>query len=251
VKKRSVVLLVLLLCFVVIAGAAQVLTGFIQAPVLSGTAPIPASSLPALGSLAASGATADVIAEQIAGSVDYQDPAVKNFVAAHTRSTGSGNTIAQVSDLWEAIHARWRYVPDPATTNQFHPAGDTIRNGLQGNCLDYAILNAAVIRYLGGTVRIVSAYNPQGEGHAYTEVYAGDSITGIMAVGDYLAARYNTTMIHWHSTTGPDGSTQYWLNLDWQAPYPGGPFFADNGTYYASSLTGTGLQYTDSGNPVR
>jgi Transglutaminase-like superfamily len=250
VKKRSGILLVVLLFVIVIAGAAEVLAGGIRQSLPEGQASISGSSLPVLLSSPIPGGLADETSERIAESADYQDPAVKNFVASHTHISGGANTIAQLSDLWEAIHANWTYTGNPTDTNEFHPAGETIGNGLKGNCLDYAILNAAIIESLGGTARVVSAYNPQGEGHAYAEVYAGDSVSGIMAVNAYIASRYHATALYLHTTAGPGNTTEYWLNLDWQAPYPGGPFFGDNGTYYASFLTGTGIRYEDNGNPV-
>jgi transglutaminase-like putative cysteine protease len=86
------------------------------------------------------------------------------------------NTIAQVCDLWEAIYANWSNVRDPPDFNYYLPASDSIMNGLKGNCVDYAILNAAVIASIGGKARVVIAYDSQGNGHAYPEVYLGDSI---------------------------------------------------------------------------
>jgi hypothetical protein len=121
---------------------------------------------------------------------------------------------------------------------------------MKGNCLDFSILNAAAIESLGGTSRVVIAYNPEEGGHAYPELYIGDSMEDLQTVGTYIVSRYNATNLYWHTTRSPAGITQYWLNLDWQAKYPGGPFFADNGTYYASYLTGTGERYFDNGTLV-
>lgn len=94
------------------------------------------------------------------------------------------------------------------------------------------------------------AYNPEEGGHAYPELYIGNSMTDLQTVGIYIVSRYNATNLYWHTTRSPAGITQYWLNLDWQAKYSGGPFFADNGTYYASYLTGTGESYFDNGTLV-
>jgi hypothetical protein len=169
----------------------------------------------------------------------------------HTRTPEGKNTISQVCDLWEAITNHWNYTPDPPEGNNYQPASESISNGLVGNCLDYTILNAAVITALGGESRVVTAYDSDGKGHAYPEIYLGNSAEDIQTIGTYLQSRYNTTAVFWHSTIGPDGTTSYWLNLDWQARYPGGPLFVDNGTYYASSVSGNGERYTDSGYPVR
>ena len=247
-KKRSLILL--LLVIFVIAGAAAALSGMggPTAPPVPGYSPAPA--LPALDTAHGPAGLPDGVSGQIALSADSRHPVVRSFVTEYSRSGSGANTFAGVIDLWEAIRGNWSYERGPGDFIVYHPASATIARGLKGNCLDFAILNAAMVESLGGRARVVTASNPVDGGHAYTEVYAGDSLAGIMPVGDYIASRYNTTAVHWHKTVGPGGETGYWLNLDWQAPYPGGPFFTDNGTYYASFLTGSGERYTDSGIPV-
>lgn len=237
------------LAIVVVAGAVLAFTGLIHQPV-TGADPSPVAPLPTLPALAGHAGQPSETAGRIAQSADYQDPAVKTFVAAHTRSASGASTIAEVSDLWEAINANWSYVKGPPDFSYYHAASYSITSGMTGNCLDYAILNAAVITSLGGKARVVTAYEPTEGGHAYTEVYMGDTLFDLQAVGNYIASRYNATTIHWHTTNGPGGKTEYWLNLDWQAKYPGGPFFLDNGTYYASYLSGTGERYRDNGDLV-
>jgi transglutaminase-like putative cysteine protease len=247
VKPRSVLLLALL---IFVAAGAVLAAGFPQGPVRGLDGPAPASALPILSPSPFHAGLPDETAQRIAASADYRDPAVDHFVATRAATPVGMNTIARVCDLWELIYTRWHYVRGPPDYSRYQPASSSITAGLNGNCLDYAILNAAVVKSLGGDARVVIAGNPEEGNHAYAEVYVGDTIADIQPVGDYIARRYNTTTINWHTVAGSGGKTEYWLNLDWQARYPGGPFYADNGTYYATYLTGTGQRYEDNGTPV-
>ena len=86
-----------------------------------------------------------------------------------------------------------------------------------GDCDDFAILMAAVIEAIGGTSRIVLARH-----HAYTEVYLGlrDKPCTLRLIKD-IQDRYAGPQINYHV----DWDGEVWLNLDWTAKYPGGPFF--------------------------
>jgi transglutaminase-like putative cysteine protease len=247
VKPRSVLLLALL---IFVAAGAVLAAGFPQGPAhgLAGQAPAPV--LPVLSPTPFHAGQPDETAQRIAASADYRDPDVDHFVSLHTGTPGGVNTIARVCDLWELIYTRWNYVRGPPDYSKYQAASSSVTDGLSGNCLDYAILNAAVVKSLGGDARVVIGGNQKEGSHAYAEVYVGETIADIQPVGAYIAQRYNTTTINWHTVTGSGGKTEYWLNLDWQAQYPGGPFFADNGTYYATYLTGTGQRYGDNGTPV-
>jgi len=231
-----------------IAGAAVVLTGSLYTHRISGS-PLQ-ESLPALPSSITEKGYSDETSLRIAASADSSDPSVKNFISSQIPSPGQQGGLARICDLWENISRNWHYVPDPGPDNHFQPADVSLRNNFTGNCLDFAILNAAVIKNAGGEPRIVIAYDTKGEGHAYPEVYMGNSLDEIQEAGDYLSSRYNGTPVYWHITREDDGTTDYWLNLDWQADHPGGPIFADNGSYHASSLSGLGTYYADNGTPL-
>lgn len=147
--KSRYLLLIALLIFIIV-GTVLVFTGFGQHPVPQGQNPGPASSLAALSVLSGQGGDSGEVEERIARSADYQNPVVKNFVATHTRTSGSAPTVAQVSDLWEAISANWTFIRGPETS-MYTPASVSISDGMKGNCLDFSILNAAVIKSPGGT----------------------------------------------------------------------------------------------------
>jgi hypothetical protein len=180
--------------------------------------------------------------EQIKEAMDYTNPITRDFaLTLIPKSHGGEYNIAQICDLWDAIYKKWTYVNDPRGNDYYSPSSRTIQLGLKGDCDDFAIITGSVIQSIGGSSRIVTAYNVEG-GHAYPEVLIGTSKTSIDNVATYIGNRYHTKSIAYH-THIKDGVTQYWLNLDWQSRYPGGKFFQDtsdltvyypNGYWYTS-----------------
>jgi len=210
---------------------------------------IPTQSVQPTGTLSTNSSSASQ-AMAIAAAIDYLNPTVKNFATSQIRRSSSGTlsggviNIAQICDVWDAIYRQWTYVSDPPDFNYWTSASDSINNGLKGNCADFAVLNAAVLESIGGTTRVVTVCAPGGSPcHAYAEVLLDSS--DIQSIADYITARYSASQIHYHVQTDAQGNKQYWLNLDWQANFPGGPYFPDDGTmqmYYPNGAhqTSTG-----------
>jgi hypothetical protein len=183
------------------------------------------------------------IAEKIKNAMDYTNPITRDFALTLIPNSHEGNyNIAQICDLWETVYNRWTYVNDPKGSEYFSPASRTIQLGLKGDCDDFAITVGSIIQSIGGSTRIVTAYNQEG-GHAYPEVLIGTNKTDLDKIGTYIVKRYHSKGIAYHTTTR-SGVTQYWLNLDWQSRYPGGKYFHDsgeltiyypNGSWYKSS----------------
>jgi len=84
-----------------------------------------------------------------------------------------------------------------------------------------------MIESVGGSARIVTAQNST-SGHAYPELYIGNSSAKFEEAAAYIRQRYHVTDVGCHITLGEDGP-RYWLNLDWWSRHPGGRFFADDG----------------------
>jgi len=196
------------------------------------------------------------IANKISQAIDYLNPTVKNFANAQVQKSSSGTqsngkiNIAQVGDVWQSINNQWTYVSDPPNFDYWTPASDSINNGLKGNCADFAVLNAAVVESIGGSARVVTACAPGGSPcHAYAEESMDPS--ELQSIADYIGSRYGSKQINYHTDIDSQGNTEYWLNLDWQADYPGGPFFKDDGTfniYYPNGYHETGSDTTYSKN---
>ena len=81
---------------------------------------------------------------------------------------------------------------------------------------------AACIRAIGGTPRLIHT-----GGHIYPEMLIGnkaDLELAILLIKDNLFVKESEgKQIHYHY----DERGQYWLNLDYTARYPGGPFMSE------------------------
>jgi transglutaminase-like putative cysteine protease len=152
---------------------------------------------------------------------DYDNPTVRNNTANLVHSSSGNFNLGQVCDIFDFCYINWSYVNDPITKDYYSKASETLRNGLNGDCDDFAILLCSMILSIGGEARINFAYDTT-SGHAFTEVNIGK--TNESKVQRYLKARYNDAQM-WHRK---DSEGNLWLNLDWQAEYPGGKYWKYN-----------------------
>lgn len=167
-------------------------------------------------------------ATKIENAMDYTNPITRDYAVSLIPNSHEGKyNIAQICDLWDTVYKKWTYVNDPKGSDYYSPASRTIEIGLKGDCDDFAITVGSLVQSIGGSSRIVTAYNEQG-GHAYPEVMICTNKACMDNVAKYIGKRYNAKSIAYHTRT-KDGVTQYWMNLDWQSQYPGGKFFHDSG----------------------
>ena len=148
------------------------------------------------------------------------------YLKLASKNPGSYN-VSQIAYIYTYLYTNWKYVNDPTGREYFAKASESIKNGLVGDCDDFAILLASCIEGIGGRARIVFAQNPT-EGHAYTELRIADNeeeakkiMEGILnsanvIYGQNLQSSYNYRK-------GEDGVI--WMNLDWTSPTPGGEYF--------------------------
>ena len=163
-------------------------------------------------------------AAQIKAAVDFDNPELRNFaVAASTKYFNKdhyyskyGNIIRYFS-VFKVIN-QWDYVPDPRGLDFFSPASESIKL-MAGDCDDHAILMAAAIKAIGGSVRLIHTKN-----HLYPEVNVGkkEDLQKIY----YLVKRllfYKESMgnkLFYHI----DKEGNIWLNFDYTGSYPGARF---------------------------
>jgi hypothetical protein len=158
---------------------------------------------------------------KIRGKMDYRDSVVRNFAIQHSLDyfddyyTKYGEN-ARLLSLFKYIRYHFKYVPDPQRDEYFATPRETILNGLGGDCDDHAILMASCMRAIGGMTRIVLI-----KGHAYPELYCGDKkdFEEMKSAIVQLFSDPPVTQIYFHEYEG-----QYWINLDYSALYPGGPY---------------------------
>jgi len=162
--------------------------------------------------------------QRISKAIEPTHPIVRNYAVNLAKKYPGAYNVPQICSIWYDLKENWRYVSDPREQEYFAPANETIKIGLAGDCDDFAILMASLIEAIGGGARIAFTLNAKQGNHAYCEVFIGNteqerkracaSILVHPRVNPYI-------LVNWHESKKSD----YWLNLDWSADYPGGPFF--------------------------
>ena len=82
---------------------------------------------------------------------------------------------------------------------------------------------------IGGSPRVILAFDSKKGGHAYAEVYVASSKQGLQNIANYIFKRYGCSSIAYHTSYSSSGEPRYWLNLDWSARHPGGSLFDSDG----------------------
>ncbi len=179
--------------------------------------------------------------------VDLNNPNLRKKAVIIAKSSSGDRTIDQICKIYDYMKKgdgstkEWSYLSDPREGDYFQSASETLSYGEEGDpkcvgagdCDDFAILMSALLESIGGTTRIILAHNNSTGGHAYTEIYLGNSSEQGNQVEEIIAwvkQKYITDKIYTHIDTD---TKDVWLNLDWGAEnrsgiqlyHPGGPFF--------------------------
>lgn len=163
--------------------------------------------------------------EIIEKAINYENPDVRNFALnatiqhfkEYTEKTDYRQLI-QCFAIFKEINSKWNYVNDPESRNYFAKASESVQH-LSGDCDDHSILMVACIKAIGGKARIIHT-----TGHMYPEVMIGKKRD--LETINYLIKRKlfidesQGKSLNYHI----DEQNQVWLNLDYTAKYPGGPF---------------------------
>lgn len=161
--------------------------------------------------------------ELLKEACDYNLPYTKMFANQLAARAPGMFGIEQVCEIFSYCYNKWRYVNDPKGQEYVARASESIAASLTGDCDDYAVLIAACVVACGGDARIVLARGANG-GHAYTEAdinsFSNKDISYISQTISERFAAYNSG-----SPNIQQSGNHQWLNLDWQAAYPGGPLF--------------------------
>lgn len=159
--------------------------------------------------------------KSIRAKVDHKDSVVRNFAVLNSIRNFDqyhqkyGATV-RIFSLFKHINNNWKYVPDSQRDEYFATPQETIQNGLGGDCDDHTILMVSALRAIGAKCRMILT-----EGHIYPELYCGDKqeFEKVQLAIQELFGKEVAGNIYFHETNG-----QYWLNLDYSARYPGGPY---------------------------
>jgi hypothetical protein len=162
---------------------------------------------------------------KVIDAIQYDNPKVRSFALMATtknfndlKEYGDYRTIIQCFAVFKEINSRWNYVSDPKGKDYIATASESLRY-LSGDCDDHSILMAACIKSIGGIPRLIHT-----DGHIYPEILIGsrkdfEAINYLIKKELFVEESKGQT-IHYHI----DERNQIWLNLDYTAHYPGGPF---------------------------
>ena len=165
---------------------------------------------------------------KILNAIDYKNPKVRNYAVMATaenfrdvKGYNEYRNIIQRFGVFKKVKENWNYVDDPKGQEYIAAASETVHH-LSGDCDDHAIFMAACIRAVGGTPRLIHT-----GGHIYPEMLIGtkkDLEAINYLIKEVLFVRESKGKeIHYHI----DERGQIWLNLDYTARYPGGPFMSE------------------------
>jgi hypothetical protein len=165
---------------------------------------------------------------KILAAIEYQNPKVRNFGIMATskhfkdiKGYADYRTLIQCFAVFKEINKRWNYVSDPSDRDYIATASESL-DYFSGDCDDHSILMAAAVRAIGGTPRLIHT-----KGHIYPEILIGsindlESINFLIKNVLFEKDSYKK-QLHYHI----DERGQVWLNLDYTAKYPGGPFMSE------------------------
>lgn len=166
--------------------------------------------------------------DRVFESVDYLNPKVRNFalysVNKHFTKTPNytiNRKFIQYFAVFKEINSRWNYVNDPKGQEYFARGSESLLY-FSGDCDDHAILMCAAIKSIGGSMRLIHTGR-----HMYPELLIGnekDFETAIYLINKELFPEESKNKtIYFHR----DENGKIWLNLDYTARYPGGPFLGE------------------------
>ncbi|WP_333878991.1 transglutaminase [Flavobacterium sp.] len=162
---------------------------------------------------------------KIIDAVEYQNPKIRNFAimatAKHFKNVKGYHeyfTIVQAFAVFKEINTRWNYVSDPKGHDYIATATESLPY-LSGDCDDHSIFMSACIQSIGGTMRLIHT-----KGHMYPEILIGEKKDlekiNYLIKKELFPVESKGKPINYHI----DERGKIWLNLDYTAKYPGGPF---------------------------
>lgn len=162
--------------------------------------------------------------KSLQSKVDHKDSLVRNFAVHNSLQffdeyhTKYGSLV-RVLSLFKHINGNFKYVSDSERDEYFATAKETIQNGMGGDCDDHTILMVSALKAIGAHCRMVLT-----EGHLYPELLVGDekAFELMQSAIILLFGKEAIGNIYYHEQSG-----NYWINLDYSAKYPGGPYVSE------------------------
>ncbi len=167
----------------------------------------------------------DRTSREVKEKVQYKDSVVRNFAVYHSLQyfdeyNDKYGDVTRYLSLFKYINSNFKYVPDSQRDEYYATPRETILNGMGGDCDDHSILMASCMMSIGARCRLIIV-----QGHMYPEMYVGNK-KDFDVMQQAIITLFNNERIHglyYHENNG-----QYWINLDYSAHHPGGPYLDDN-----------------------
>jgi len=163
--------------------------------------------------------------KELVNACNYTNSIVRNNAVSIAGQSAGTYNLGQICDVFDNCYNNWKYVNDPKGSEVIEYASNTLSNGFNGDCDDFAVLVCSMILSIGGEARINFAYGANG-GHAFTEVNIGNTNTD--DIENYISKRYKSVYSNDGIWSRTDEDNTKWINLDWFAKHPGGKYFEYN-----------------------
>jgi hypothetical protein len=159
--------------------------------------------------------------------INYKDSVVRNFAVTHSLDYfdeyyNKYGSVVRLLSLFRYINKNFKYVSDAQKDEYYATPRETIENKLGGDCDDHTILMISTMKAIGAKCRMVLTVD-----HVYPEIHCGTKESFLLMQNAIvnLFADQNFSGLYYREENG-----QYWLNLDYSARHPGGPY-VDNKAY--------------------
>jgi hypothetical protein len=160
----------------------------------------------------------------IQNKIDYRDSVVRNFAVASSLKHfneyhAKFGPVVRAFSVFREINTNFKYVADSQRDEYFATPRETILNGMGGDCDDHSVLMVSALKAIGVHARMVLT-----EGHLYPELFCGDE-KSFEKINTAIMSLFNKEVkgnIYYHEENGT-----YWINLDYSARHPGGPYVSD------------------------
>jgi hypothetical protein len=164
----------------------------------------------------------------IIDAIEYTNPKVRNFALFTTtkhfnsiKITNENRNMIHAFAVFKEIQSRWNYVNDPVGGDYYARASESLLH-FSGDCDDHSILMAACLRSVGNIPRLIHT-----KGHIYPELLIGSNkeleMANYLIREELFKNEVSQKIIHYHI----DENQNIWLNMDYTAKYPGGPFLSE------------------------
>jgi len=163
--------------------------------------------------------------QRIQQKVDHKDSTVRAFAVKHSlmyfdEYYPKYRQICRQFSLLKYIKMNFKYVSDPSDFDYFASPQESI-NLMAGDCDDYSILMASVLKSIGANVRII--WSPR---HVYPELYCGNKANFekyVSAIYTFFEREIGKKQIYYRL----DKNGDYWINIDYTDLYPGSVYHSE------------------------